>query len=382
MQMKTMSQVLPDAQTDLSCSDSVNVLALSAGGEYGAYGAGFLVGWNKVGSAAKPISRQCIHVVTGVSTGSIMATHAFLGNRDQELEDIYTNIDDDMIYKKRWFIEWLWANSLFDTTKKRQLLEEHITSEMINEVGQSAPERRLYIGIVNIDTGEFERVDMVALANDITKKIIPDGCFRSVIDASSAIEVAFEPIFIDNAMFGDGGARHHLFLVSPDASSKNDVATIKYRAISLVHGDLQIEPQKTKNGVLQIADRTSSIFVDQLLKDSVRLSHALMTHPEAVVGDEIAKTLPQFAPPLYAAASTAARKCKHDTKSQCSSDTTSGGADVFCKPYMQCLAIAGEQDGKTYASTGNWLPFEQLNLGSGKVSNSQENTAREATNFK
>src|SRR5690348_17775336 len=48
----------------------VNVLELSAGGEFGAYGAGFLKGWRSVGSSAKPIARDAIQIVTGVSTGA------------------------------------------------------------------------------------------------------------------------------------------------------------------------------------------------------------------------------------------------------------------------------------------------------------------------
>src|SRR5215831_15893527 len=49
---------------------SFNVLALSAGGEFGAYGAGFLAGWGSVGNEAKPSPRIDVQVVTGVSTGA------------------------------------------------------------------------------------------------------------------------------------------------------------------------------------------------------------------------------------------------------------------------------------------------------------------------
>ena len=56
----------------------VNVLELSAGGEFGAYGAGYLAGWKSIGRNAKPIAREDIQIVTGVSTGALMATYAFL----------------------------------------------------------------------------------------------------------------------------------------------------------------------------------------------------------------------------------------------------------------------------------------------------------------
>jgi hypothetical protein len=52
---------------------SLNILEISGGGQNGAFGAGFLNGWRESGT--RP---QC-DIVTGVSTGALLATHAFLG---------------------------------------------------------------------------------------------------------------------------------------------------------------------------------------------------------------------------------------------------------------------------------------------------------------
>jgi predicted acylesterase/phospholipase RssA len=60
-------------------------LALSGGGKDGAYGAGVLAGWTASGS------RPDLTVVTGVSTGALIAPCAFLGSRyDDELKRAYT----------------------------------------------------------------------------------------------------------------------------------------------------------------------------------------------------------------------------------------------------------------------------------------------------
>ena len=48
-------------------------LALSGGGSNGAFGAGFLNGWSATGR------RPVFKIVTGVSTGALMAPFAFLG---------------------------------------------------------------------------------------------------------------------------------------------------------------------------------------------------------------------------------------------------------------------------------------------------------------
>jgi Patatin-like phospholipase len=60
-------------------------LALSGGGANGAFGAGFLNGWSTTGG------RPVFKIVTGVSTGALMAPFAFLGpSYDSALHEFYT----------------------------------------------------------------------------------------------------------------------------------------------------------------------------------------------------------------------------------------------------------------------------------------------------
>jgi hypothetical protein len=67
----------------------VNVLALSGGGGDGAFGAGLLCGWTEVGT------RPLFKLVTGLSTGALMAPFAFLGPAyDTRLKEAYTTISD------------------------------------------------------------------------------------------------------------------------------------------------------------------------------------------------------------------------------------------------------------------------------------------------
>jgi hypothetical protein len=53
-------------------------LALSGGGSHGAYGAGVLIGWTDAGTHPE------FDVVTGISTGALMATAAFPGPEEDE----------------------------------------------------------------------------------------------------------------------------------------------------------------------------------------------------------------------------------------------------------------------------------------------------------
>src|SRR6185503_3448770 len=61
----------------------VNFLAISGGGDNGAFGAGLLNGWTAAGN------RPTFKLVTGVSTGGLIAPFAFLGaSRDATLKEM------------------------------------------------------------------------------------------------------------------------------------------------------------------------------------------------------------------------------------------------------------------------------------------------------
>ena len=332
---------------------SFNVLALSAGGEFGAYGAGFLSGWGSVGSTASPSPRSDIQVVTGVSTGAILATHAFLG-LDREIEARYRSLSGASIYKSRNWFELLRANSLLDASGKDQLIAENLTTDLIDRVASTPAGRFLYLGVVDLDSGRFLRIDMLKLAKTVQPKTARDSCYRAVVSASSAIPIAFAPQFVDTMMLTDGGARRHLFITDPPAEAKK--IGVERRLFSLVHGDLNVGCQRIDNGLLPIAARSADLFSDQSFKDSVRLGDMLAKAPLAADRPE-----PLFKT-YYAAAAQAARVCEPKL-SQCKAPSGTLSEDLFCQPFMNCLADHGNDDGKAYGEGRRpWLQLDKLNL--------------------
>lgn len=329
-----------------------SVLSLSAGGEFGAYGAGFLMGWQKVGEKPKPISRDKIDVVTGVSTGAILATHAFL-KKDEVIKDIYLS-SSGRIYKDRLIFEHLFSNSLYNTSGKDALIERNLTTEIIDEVKRDETDRGLYIGLVNLDTGKFVRVDMKKLAKGISPVERRDACYRAVIGASSAIPVIFEPKFIDGDMWVDGGARRHLFITGAPEWAGGNVAR---RLFSFVHGDLAVRENKVKNGIIQIAGRTAEIAIDQGMKDSIRLQERLaLGCPEDFDCGSSGRLFETF----YVSAASAAEKCCKNEPKHCEK----GSDDIFSSSFMKCLAERGIDDGEAYAQNNGWQSFNDLGLGS------------------
>src|SRR5262245_19287526 len=146
---------------------ALNVLSLSGGGQNGAFGAGFLVGWRESGR------RPQFDAVGGVSTGALLATHALLGTPadDAILEQMYTQISKDDIYGDRRVFSLLFgADSLKDTTPLHALLVKYITADTLKRVAEAYDDNRmLFVGTTNIDYGQtwIWNLSLIAKAGDL-----------------------------------------------------------------------------------------------------------------------------------------------------------------------------------------------------------------------
>jgi hypothetical protein len=345
-------------------SDSYNILVLSAGGQLGAYGAGFLNKWG--------IEKSNIDAVTGVSTGALMATHAFLGDY-KTLYTRYTKLKASDVFLQRSLLSLLTSNSFLDTSPKDAYIESVFGNEdllkQVVEEGKSG--RSLYIGTVNLDTGEFLMVDMVKLAGGYENIADPAlrtakrlACYQAVIGASSAIPVAFAPKFIDGYMYVDGGTRFHTFFIKPkDWDKMREKDKVSIHVVSLIHGELAVPCRHTSdaanggktNGWAQTALRTTTLTVDSGMKASIRAM------------DDKAKAL--GASTYYMTAQQAVQACR--PYSTCKNNDALGGDDQFCPAFEQCLAEHGATDATGLPPTNwehasNWRHIDDLNLGTGQ----------------
>jgi len=191
-------------------------LTLSGGGSRGAYGAGVLSGWTKRGD------RPQFEVVTGISTGALMATHVFLGSEFDDDLAIYKDITNDQVFVEHGMIKTLFSvlrsPSAFDTSPLRETLLTIISEETLDLVAaEHRKGRRLYIGSTNLDANVFTIWDMGAIAGSDR----PDRLkhYIDVVMASAAFPIAFPPIYVEvegeagdyTQMHGDGGIRETAF---------------------------------------------------------------------------------------------------------------------------------------------------------------------------
>jgi predicted acylesterase/phospholipase RssA len=125
-----------------------NYLAISGGGDDGAYGAGLLCGWTLAGN------RPEFKLVTGISTGALIAPFAFLGPKyDGKLREVYTNSSHKDILEERGLDAAVFDDGLADNSPLWKLLQKHVSEEMLREVAQEYKKGRiLLVATTNLDS--------------------------------------------------------------------------------------------------------------------------------------------------------------------------------------------------------------------------------------
>ena len=188
--IEAVDPTLPnDAPVQRARDNNHTILALSAGGADGAYGAGVLAGWTVSGT------RPEFDVVTGVSTGALLAVLSFLGPQyDALAKELYTSQTNDQIFKSRG-LNGLFSDSLYDNTPLKTQIEKHITPRLLAEVAAEHKKgRRLYVATTNLDAGELVVWDMGLIA--LGGRADPVQHFQKVLRASAAVPGFFPPVYI------------------------------------------------------------------------------------------------------------------------------------------------------------------------------------------
>ena len=195
-----------------------NFLAISGGGDNGAFGAGLLNGWTAAGT------RPEFKGVTGVSTGALTAPFAFLGPKyDPALTTVFTTVSKDDIFKKRGLIKGgLFGDSMADTAPLARLIERHVDRPMLDAIAaEYAKGRLLLVGTADLDALEPVIWNMTAIAASKDPRAL--DLFRRILRASASIPGAFPPVMIDVEVDGvrhqemhvDGGTIAQVFLYPP-----------------------------------------------------------------------------------------------------------------------------------------------------------------------
>ena len=184
----------------------IDILIVSGGGDWGAFGAGFLKGWQKV-PAQHPLAKPEFDAVTGVSTGTLIAPFAFLGDEqsNDQIVNLYRNPEQDWV-KNRGFLYFLPNNISFaEVPGLEREIRKHITMDMIRRIAKAGADGRLLaVNTTNLDDASSRVFDLVGeaqLASDSGRL----ERIHNIMLASAGIPGAFPFRMIDNELYVDGG---------------------------------------------------------------------------------------------------------------------------------------------------------------------------------
>ena len=200
--------------SDTNSTVPYNILVLSGGGSRGAFGAGLISGWNVRGDMPR------FDIITGISTGSIMAPFIFLGDRELEkMNYFYTEKTTKEVFTNT-FERFFNGGYIMNAEPLRKLFRKTFDKEFLAKVAQEhRAGRRLYVGTTNIDTGQLTVWDMGAIAaSDREDKY---ERFSDIIYASTAMPVYLPPQYMSvdvkdgryYQMHIDGGIYSQVFMI-------------------------------------------------------------------------------------------------------------------------------------------------------------------------
>jgi predicted acylesterase/phospholipase RssA len=247
----------------------LDLLAISGGGENGAFGAGLLNGWTAHGT------RPVFQLVTGVSTGALTAPFAFLGSEwDAKLKSVYTDITPERIAVRRWFTAALWDDALADSAPLFGLISEYFDEAMLAAIAAAYDQGRLLlVASADIDAQVPAIWNIGAIARSGHPRALET--VRRVLLASAAIPGAFPPVLFDVEVNGvrhqemhvDGGAFTQAFLYPAVATRQRREAIARNRRVTpasawvIRNGRLDPEWAATDRRTVSIAGRAVATMI-------------------------------------------------------------------------------------------------------------------------
>jgi predicted acylesterase/phospholipase RssA len=284
---------------------AIQLLAVSGGGENGAFGAGLLCGWTDNGS------RPVFELVTGVSTGALTAPFAYLGSSyDPQLRAVYTELSPDRVLIRRRFTAALFDDAMTDNSPLFDTISQYLNTAMLAAIAQAYDDGRLLlIASSNLDAQQPVIWNIGAIAKSGHPKAL--DTIRRILLASAAIPGAFPPTMFDVTLNGqayqemhvDGGAFAQAFLYPAAVMRlrqqrlRSGQKVIPAEAYVIRNGRLDPEWADTERRTMGIAARAISTMISVSGYNDVLRMYANTQRDNigfnlAFIGTDFTKVLP------------------------------------------------------------------------------------------
>lgn len=256
------------------------VLMLSSGGQFGAFGVGVLQGWSEVRDPA--FRRPQFDLVTGVSTGALIAPFSLLGTDDsiERIDQLYREASDRLAILRGLLFFLPQQPSFFDS----QPLADRIAAEMdlttvLGIAEAHAEHRKLLLGSTDLDLGRFRIWDMGPKA--VRAVQVQDATnMHRILLSSAAIPAAFPPVEINGALYADGAIAQAAFV-----GLDRDEIVVAFRAFAerhpeaplprlrfwmIVNGFLDVDPELTKVSWVPVVKRSTQVLTSYAMRVALR----------------------------------------------------------------------------------------------------------------
>lgn len=333
-------------------------LVLSGGGENGAFAAGLLSGWSQAGN------RPRFGVVTGVSTGALIAPFAFVGaGADPVLRANYTEISAADVFEFGATPE-----ALTDTWPLKERIGRGVTPHLLAAVAAEHERgRRLLIATTQVDAERPVLWDMGAIARLGGERGL--RLFQAIVLASTAVPGVFPPVLIpadgqDGRMFSemhdDGGTMAPFFL-APEAAilGTPDAAGLRLPARTVylvVNNRLTPEFEMARRTTLSVLGRTMSAAIKAQTRAALALSQGFAVRTGldlrvATIDDRFTRTSPapfdrDYMRALYAHGEALGRAGTAFSMEPAAPGTPAADAATGIPPRRPTLPV----DGRDYAA--------------------------------
>jgi len=287
--VEALSREIAYAQRSGGTVGSASYLAISGGGENGAFGAGLLNGWTETGT--RPVFKG----VTGVSTGALSAPFAFLGSDyDRDLERVYTDIGASDVMSSRGLLQGLLGDSLYDSAPLRATIRRFVTPALLAAIGREYTEkgRLLFVATTNLDVPVGVLWNMGSIAASAHPRA--SDLFANILLASASIPGILPPVMFDietggeryQEMHVDGGTVAQVVIYPPSLGGDDMLAgmtsaspailgalTDRPRRLFVIRNARPgADPETVPRNTMKIADRAIATLIQaQGLSDLYQL---------------------------------------------------------------------------------------------------------------
>ncbi len=245
----------------------INYLVLSGGGGGGAFSVGVLKAWSDAGQ------RPRFDLVSGVSTGALIAPYAFLGQAyDEILVDLYTSGVAKKLVDADFLPQGLLGASLLKQKPLRAMIERYLTQDILARIAaEHRNGRRLLVLTSNLDSQRAVIWNMGAIAASGQ----PDALklFQDIIIASASIPGLYPAVLIKarsgaqvfEEMHSDGGSSSQILTIPEGWMANSEKAAwgkeVTLNMYIIVNNALMPEFTTTTNNTFAVMARANSSLI-------------------------------------------------------------------------------------------------------------------------